>query len=204
MPPLPQTFCLNPPLPTLRQSFFVLAHVDPQRVKTRGPNPNPTAPARSKRCLPVSTKTHNIMKIFPAGLPNSVFFDTFFEFFRGRCLKDPRPCPKVQKRHQHGGPRVPKWRPGMPNWSPEVPRSTKRTSTCAPNSKNVGAGATMELQSHPQCQKDTTSPPKVVLMHWLRPQGDTKTCTNRPRPGARRRRRRSGRGLEGRAHQAAC
>ena len=31
-----------------------------------------------------------------------------------------------------------------------------------------------------------------------------KTYTNRPRPGARRRRRRSGRGLEGRAHQAAC
>ena len=61
----------------------------------------------------------------------------------------------------------------------------------------------MEFQSHSQCQKDTTRPPKVVHMHWVRPQGDSKTRTNCPRPGARRRRCRSGRGLEGRAHQAA-
>ena len=145
--------------------FFVLAHVDAQRVKTRGPNPNPTARAQSKRCLPLSTKTQNIIKILPPGLPNPILFGTFFEVFRRRCLKDPRPCPKAQKRHQDGGQRVPKWRPGVPNWSPEVPRSTRRTPTCAPNSKNVGAGATMELQGHSQCQKDITGPPKVVLMH---------------------------------------
>ena len=33
-----------------------------QRVKTRGPNPNPTAQAQSKRCLPLSTKTQNIIE----------------------------------------------------------------------------------------------------------------------------------------------
>ena len=160
-------------------------------MKTRGPNPNPTAQAQSKRCLPLSTKTQNIFKILPAGLPNPILFGTFFEFFRRRCLKDPRPCPKVQKRHQDSRPRVAKWSPGMTNWSPEVPRSTKKTPTCAPNSKKVGAGVTKELRGHSQCQKDTTGPPKVVLMHWVRLQGATKTRTNHPRPGARRRRRRS-------------
>ena len=33
-----------------------------QRMKTRGPNPNPTAQAQSKRCLPLSTKTQNIIR----------------------------------------------------------------------------------------------------------------------------------------------
>ena len=135
MPPLPPTFCLNPPLPTLRQSFFVLAHVDAQSVKTRGPNPNPTAQAQSKRCLPLSTKTQIIMKIPPAGLPNPMLFGTFFEAFPGQCLKDSGPRPKVLKRHENKVPRVPKWRPGVQNCSPEVPRSTKKTATCLPNSQ---------------------------------------------------------------------
>ena len=160
-------------------------------MKTRGPNPNPTTQAQSKRCLSLSTKTQNIIKILPAGLPNPILFGTFFELFRRRCLKDPRPCPKAQKRYQDGGQRVPKWRPEGPNWSPEVPRSTKKTPTCIPHSKNVGATATLELQGHSQCPKNTTRPPKVVLMHWVRPQGARKTRTNRPRPGARRRRHRS-------------
>ena len=42
---LPPTFYRDPPLPTRRQSFFVLTHMDAQRVKTRGPNPNPTTQA---------------------------------------------------------------------------------------------------------------------------------------------------------------
>ena len=172
-------------------------------MKTRGPNTNPTAQAQSKRCLPLSIKTQNIIKILPAGLPNPMFFRTFFEAFPRKCSKDLGIRPKVLKRHKIWVPRVPKWRPGVPNWSPEVPRSTKKTPTCTPNSKNVGASATLELQGHSQCPKNTTRPPKVVLMHWVRPQGARKTRTNRPRPGARRRRRRSGRGLEGRAHQAA-
>ena len=46
------------PRPKPSESFFVLAHVDGQRVKTRGPNPNPTTQAQSKRCLPLFTKTH--------------------------------------------------------------------------------------------------------------------------------------------------
>ena len=78
VPPLTPTFCLYPPLPTLRQSFFVLAHEDAQRVQTRGPNPNPTTQAQSKRCLPLSTKSKNMMKILFAGLPNPMFFETLF------------------------------------------------------------------------------------------------------------------------------
>ena len=31
-------------------------------MKTRGPNPNPTAQAQSKRCLPLSTKTQNVIE----------------------------------------------------------------------------------------------------------------------------------------------
>ena len=131
-----------------------------------------------------------------------MLFDTFFDAFPGTCLKDSAPRPKVLKRHGNGAPQVPKWRAGVPNWSPEVPRSTKKTPTCTPNSPKVSATATLELQGHSQCPKNTTRPP-MVLMHWVRAQGARKTRTNRPRPGARRRRRRSGRGLEGRAHQAA-
>ena len=165
MPPLTPTFCLNPPLPTSHdpaEASFVLANVDAQRAKLRGPNPNPTAQAQSKRCLPLSTKTQNIFKILPAGLPNPICC-TFFEFFRRRCLKDPRPCPKVQKRNQHGGPRVPKWHPGVPNWSPEFSPSTKKTPTCTPNSQNVGSSATLELQGHSQCPKTPPGHPKWYL-----------------------------------------
>ena len=36
--------------------------MEAQRLKTRGPNPNPTAQAQSKRCLPLSTKPPNIIE----------------------------------------------------------------------------------------------------------------------------------------------
>jgi hypothetical protein len=81
VPPLPLDFCLYPHQPTLQQSFFVLAHVEAQSVKTRGPNPNPTTQAQSKRCLPLSTKTQNIIKILPAWLPNPIIFRAFLKPF---------------------------------------------------------------------------------------------------------------------------
>ena len=59
----------------------------------------------------------------------------------------------------------------------------------------------------PRSHNGAPGPPKVPTRHHMALQSTTKTkktYTNRPRPGARRRRRRSGRGLEGRAHQAAC
>jgi hypothetical protein len=59
----------------------MLAQRDAQRVKTRGSNPNPTAQAQSKRCLPLSTKTQNIIKKRPAWLPNPILFGTFFDPF---------------------------------------------------------------------------------------------------------------------------
>ena len=62
------------PGPKPSESFFVPAHVEAQRVKTRGPNPNPTTQAQSKRCLPLFTKTQKLIKILPAGLPNPMLF----------------------------------------------------------------------------------------------------------------------------------
>jgi hypothetical protein len=70
-----------------------------------------------------------------------------------------------------------------------APRGTKKTHKCIIRCKSVGADATMKPPGPSQCPKEATP---------------FKTQTKRlPRPGARRRRRRSGRGLEGRAHQAA-
>ena len=160
MPPLPPDFCLDPPGSTRQQSFFVLAHVDAQRVKTRGPNPNPTAQAQSKRCLPLFTKTQKIIKMHPSGLPNPIIFCTFFEPFPWKCLKDSGPRPKVPKRPQHAIPRSPKWRPGMPNWSPKVPKSTKKTQKCTPGCKNVGKSATMKPQVTYHAKKAPRGHPK--------------------------------------------
>ena len=160
-----------------------------QRLKTRGPNPNPTAQAQSKHCFPLSTKTQNIIENWSLWAPIFYVFSYFFKAFPQKCSKGSKATPQSVKRHQHGAARVPKWRQGVPNWSPEVPRSTKKTHKCIVRRTNVGASATKEPPSHSQCRKNTTS---------------LKTRRKRlPRPGARRRRRRSGRGLEGRAHQAA-
>ena len=92
VPPLPQNFCLYPPRPKPSESFFVPAHVEAQRVKTRGPNPNPTTQAQSKRCLPLFTKAQNLIKILPAGLPNQMFVWYLFQDF----------SLLVPTRHQHG------------------------------------------------------------------------------------------------------
>ena len=78
---LPPDFYRDPPLPTLRQPFFVLSHMEAQSVKTRGPNPNPTTQAQSKRCLPLSTKTQNIIKILFAWLFNPMILGAFLEPF---------------------------------------------------------------------------------------------------------------------------
>ena len=69
-----------------------------------------------------------------------------------------------------------------------APRGTKKTHKCIIRCKSASAGAKMKPPGPLQCPKETTP---------------FKTQAKRlPRPGARRRRRRSGRGLEGRAHQA--
>ena len=63
-------------------------------MKTRGPNPNPTTQAQSKRCLPLFTKTQNIIKILPAGLPNPIVFWYLFRAFSLLVSQDTNMDPK--------------------------------------------------------------------------------------------------------------
>ena len=166
----------------------MLAHVEVQRVKTRGPNPNPTAQAQSKCCLPPFTKTQNIIKILPAGLPNPVLF---WYLFRAFSLLMPT-------RHQHGPQGYPNRAPGCRHEAPRSPQSAQKTF-------NYTACVSKWKPKVPQWSPKATQSTKKRHHEALQSATKTKkTYTNRPRPGARRRRRRSGRGLEGRAHQAAC
>ncbi len=170
--------------------------MEAQTLKTRGPNPNPTAQAQSKRCLPLSTKTQNIIKILPAGLPNPIFsclFKTFStKVARGVQGHTPK-CPQDTNMDPKGTQMEPKGAEMKPQGLPKVPKSLPTIPHVCQNGS-------------PRCHNGAPRPPKVPKRHHKALQSATKTkktYTNRPRPGARRRRRRSGRGLEGRAHQAA-
>ena len=163
-------------------------------MKTRGPNPNPTAQAQSKRCLPLSTKTQNIIDFVSI---STTILDDFFEHFYKSGSRGPGPHPKVPTRHQHGPQGYPNGAQGCRNESQGLPKVPKSLPTIFHVCQN----------GSPRCHNGANRPPKVVKRHHKALQSATKTqktCTIRPRPGARRRRRRSGRGLEGRAHQAAC
>ena len=131
------------------------APMEAQRVKTRGPNPNPTAQAQSKRCLPLSTKTQNIIE--DAILRASIFSDfvvSFRKFFtksvqRGSghapkrqkvikmdvqcCTNDTQGCqtgaprsPKVPKGHHHVL-QIAKVSARVPQWSCKVMHNAKKT-----------------------------------------------------------------------------
>ena len=58
--------------------------MDAQTMKARGPNPNPTAQARSKRCLPLSTKPQNIIESAPLRTP---IFNDFWYLFQAFSTK---------------------------------------------------------------------------------------------------------------------
>ena len=176
-------------------------------MKSRGPNPNPTAQAQSKRCLPLSTKTQNI-------IDNIYIFESivgvFLEPFPQKWPEGSRATPL--KSHK-----TPTWIPTVPKWSPRVPQSTQKThnytsrvSKWKPKVPQWNPKGTQRAKETPQgfakCHKGTHRCQQQAQLDTNalgKAPGCTKTCTNRPRPGARRRRRRSGRGLEGRAHQAA-
>ena len=168
MPPPPPTFYLYPPLPKPSESFFVFVHAEAQRVKTRGPNPNPTALAQSKRCLPLFTKTQNIIKILPAGLPNPMLF---WYLFRAFSLL-------VPTRHQHGPQGYPNGAQGCRNEAPRSPQSAQKPFNYTPF-------ASKWKPKVPQWSQKAT---KVLKGHHKGLQSATKTkktCTNRRRPGAR-------------------
>ena len=79
----------------------------------------------------------------------------------------------------------PKWAPGVPKWIPKLSQNTRK-----------------HIQSHSKVPLGLQNVPQGVFEVKAAPSGFELQAKSLPRPGARRRRRRSGRGLEGRAHQA--
>ena len=150
--------------------------MDAQRVKTRGPNPNPTAQAQSKRCLPLFTKTQNIIKILPAGLPNPILFWSLFQAF----------SLLVPTRHQHGPQGYPNGAPGCRNEAPRSPQSAQKPPNYTPCFSKWKPKVPQWSQQNTQSAKET--PQGLAKCH--KDAINQKACTYRPRPGARRRRRR--------------
>ena len=73
--------------------------MEAQRVKTRGPNPNPTAQAQSERCLPLSTKTQNII----GNVPNfASILGVFLEPFPQKWPEGSRATPQSAKETPQG------------------------------------------------------------------------------------------------------
>ena len=127
-----------------------------QRVKTRGPNPNPTAQAQSKRCLPLSTITQKI--IGNVSILASILkclcgaFST--KVARGVQGHTPK-CPQDTNMDPKGTQMEPKG-------APECPKDSQLYPMCV---KMEAQGATMDPQGHPKCQRDTTRPCKVPQRH---------------------------------------
>ena len=68
--------------------------MEAQRVTTRGPNPNPTAQAQSKRCLPLSTKTQKIIENALLRAPIFSVFRYLFRLFSSKLFAGIRGTPK--------------------------------------------------------------------------------------------------------------
>ena len=88
------------------------APMEAQRVKTRGSNPNPTAQAQSKRCLPLTTKTQKIIEFVSI---SASMLGAFFEHFPQKWHEGSRATPKSAHK-------TPPWTPRVPKWSPRVPK----------------------------------------------------------------------------------
>ena len=127
-----------------------------QRVKTRGPNPNPTAQAQSKRCLPLSTKTQNIIENVSI---SASILGGFLKHFPQKWLEGSRATP--QSAHK-----TPTWTPRVPKWRPRVPQSAQKTPNYAsgvskwkakvPQWSPKASQSAKETQQGPaKCHKDT-------------------------------------------------
>ena len=79
--------------------------MEAQRVKTRGPNPNPTAQAQSKRCLPLPTKTQNIMENVSI---LAVILGAVFQPFPQKWPEESKATPQSAHKTPTWIPRVPK------------------------------------------------------------------------------------------------
>ncbi len=134
-----------------------------QRVKTSGPNPNPTAQAQSKRWLPLSTKTQNIIEFVCI---SASILGAFFEHFPQKWPKGSRATPKSAHKTPPWTPRVPKWSPRVPNQGlPKVPKRLPTTPHVCQN-------------GHPRCHNGSPRPPEVPKRHHKAPQSakDTHKC----------------------------
>ena len=132
--------------------------MDGQNLKTRGRNPNPTAQAQSKHCLPLSTETQNI--IGNVSLLASIL-GAFFKAFPQKWREGSRTTP--QSAHK-----TPTWTPRVPKWSPRVPKSAQKTFTTIHQVCQNGS---------PRCHNGAPRPPKVPKRHHKALQSGTKTIT---------------------------
>ena len=155
----------------------MLGHVDPQSVKTRSPIPNPTVQAQSKHCLSLFTKTQNIIKILPAGLPNPMLFWYLFRGFSTQVFKGfgntPQSAKKTQNLSPTGAkmaPRSVKLEPRSPpkyqkdtNMYSKFPKSRRECHTRASRSLTMLQKHHQATQSAlgktPRCKKNTYQPP---------------------------------------------
>ena len=90
-------------------------------MKTRGPNPNPTAQAQSKRCLPFLQKLKISLKYCPSGSPIRCFFVTFFKPFPDWCSQDTNMDPKGTQMNPKGAEIKPQGLPKVPKSLPTTP-----------------------------------------------------------------------------------
>ena len=174
-------------------------------MKTRGRNPNPTAQAQSKHCFPLSTKTRHLIE--NVSLLVSIL-GAFLTPFPQKWIEGSRATPHSAHKTPTWTPRVPKWSQGcrheVPRFPPKCPKDSQLYPICVKMDAQVSQWspkATQSAKETPQgpakCDKDThrCQPQAQLDTNALgKAPGCKKTCTNRPRPGARRRRRRSGRG----------
>ena len=149
------------------------------RVKTRGPNLNRTAPAWSKRSLPLYTRIRNIIE-------NAFFwapiFNHFWYLFRvcsrkvskrdpghaPKCQRDAKMSPKVTKIAPNGAqldPEGPPKNPESVQMQPQGLPETQKHIQMHPKVQKCRHGCHNQAPSHPPSEKNTTRPPNVLRRH---------------------------------------
>ena len=156
-----------------------------QRVKTSGPNPNPTAQAQSKRCFPLSTETQNIIEFV---LILTSILGAFFEHFHKSGSRGPGPHPKVPTRHQHEPQGYPNGAQGCRNEAPRSPQSAQKPPNYTPCVSKWKPKVPQWSQKATQSAKETPQgipPPRHPFFNvfWAQP-GTTKSSEFESRLGS--------------------
>ena len=129
-------------------------------------------------------------------VPFYINFGTFFVTFAPKLPKGSGARPKVVKSDEYRPQVSPSGAQGCPNGAQVGPRGTQMEPQALPKYKKT-------YPSHFKVPLGLQNVPQSVFEVKAASSGFELQAKSLPRPGARRRRRRSGRGLEGRAHQAA-